>query len=723
MKDPIPGRVPAEPTNEVPGRRSSHGYGYGYGGYGYGYGYGYSASSSTRWPRFFRFLKRLWWVPLVTVGLGICAAAAKAVLEPPSYASRARLWVSGKLQIKETGYYSEELQFFFGTQVELLGSDKIRQAAAARVQTLHPGLAPCAVEIQASQAPKSAMFILRAIGDEPGYTQAYLDALIEEYLNYKKQIRAGSSDSTLASLSEQVYTHEKELKAEQDKLTAFQQENNLVVLQDQGTAAGTYLGKLNAQLSDLKLEDQFLEAMAMDCRTNSSTTNLLTAAVATSLSSSLPAPVLPAEQATARQQLQLLKLQRDELLPFLRPKHPKMQRLEEEIARSEKLLAGYRQLSLDQITPARQTLQLKMESVQALIQEWEAKLADANRRIAECERLKANVQRLQNVHERLLGLLQSVDMNKSLDQEIVSVMEKASPAFPTRTPPAKLFGLAAAGGLFAGLALVFLIARVDDRFTTLAELRDQFDEEIVGQVPEMGKGRRNGTLDLVELDDPRHIFAESYRNIRSSLLFMPVEGVRPKLLLVTSAVPNEGKTTVSANLARTMAFAGGRVLLVDGDLRKGRLHERFGVEGGKGLSGLLQEPGPLEEYVRPTALPNLFLLPSGPYLNQSTELFLSSPFDQLLKTFGERFDHVIIDSPPVFATDDAPTLAPKLDGVLFVVRGHFTKAGMARQALDILYQREATILGVVFNRAEVRSGSYYYYRYADYYHSRQEREG
>src|SRR6185369_9788852 len=114
-------------------------------------------------------------------------------------------------------------------------------------------------------------------------------------------------------------------------------------------------------------------------------------------------------------------------------------------------------------------------------------------------------------------------------------------------------------------------------------------------------------------------------------------------------------------------------------------------------------------------LPNLSLIQSGEWTARSSELLLSDRFDQLLREITERFDQVIIDTPPVFAADDAPTIASKMDGVLFVVRGHFTKAHMARQALDILYQRQATILGLIFNRADDRHSSYYYYKYADYY--------
>lgn len=594
-------------------------------------------------------------------------------------------------------------------------SEKIRQRALARLQTLHPDQAPGPVKLKITQAPKSAVFVLQAVGSQAAVTQRYLNALIDEYLAYKKEVRASSSDDTLASIAQQVYEHEKELKAEQEKLAAFQRDNNLAVLQEQSSAAGAYLARLNAQLSDLRLEYQLLDAAAPEEAGAAD-------APALAASTDSPAPLVttsraPAELLSARQQLQLLQLQREELSRYLRPKHPKIQRLDEEIARGRKLIAYYREQSREQLAATQQTLKLKLDGLQASIKEWEARLTEANGRIAEFERLKTSVERVRSLYDRLLNLLQTVDVNKNLDQEIVSIMQRAGPATLVRTELPQSLGLAAAAGLCAGFGLIFLVARFDDRFTSMNEVLEQFEEEIVGQVPDVAKTRNNGTLKLVEPDDARHMFAESYRNIRSSLLFMPSEGRRPKTVLVTSAIPNEGKSTIAANLARTIAFAGARVLLIDADLRRGRLHELFGVERGAGLAGLLRERGRLNDFTLTTALPNLALVPCGAAAGDSSELFLSTRFDELLQEAHAHFDHVIVDSPPVFAADDAPTMAPKMDGVLFVVRGGFTRARLARRALDVLYQRQTRVLGLVFNRANARSSSYYYYKYADYYHA------
>jgi len=156
------------------------------------------------------------------------------------------------------------------------------------------------------------------------------------------------------------------------------------------------------------------------------------------------------------------------------------------------------------------------------------------------------------------------------------------------------------------------------------------------------------------------------------------------------------------------------VLLIDADLRRGQLHELFDTNREPGLAKLLRQQRPVAECIAPTALPNLSIIPSGEPSTDSSELFLSGDFDQLLQEAQKQFDYIIIDSAPVFAADDATTLAPKMDGVLFVVRGSFTRASLARQALELLYQRQAKVLGLIFNRANSHNGSYGYYKYADY---------
>ena len=220
---------------------------------------------------------------------------------------------------------------------------------------------------------------------------------------------------------------------------------------------------------------------------------------------------------------------------------------------------------------------------------------------------------------------------------------------------------------------------------------------------------------LIGPADERHSFVEAYRNLRSSLLYMAETGARPKIIIVTSSVPNEGKSMTSSNLSITLANTGSRVLLVDADARKGALHTRFEVPAIPGLTEVLQHGFNWEEAVQATKFPNLSLLPQGTFAPNASELFISDVTKEFLRNAAAKYDYVIVDTVPVMAADDVTSLAPHVDGVLFVIRAEFTSARVARAALYALYQRQARVLGLIFNAARPSFEDYYYYRYKGYY--------
>ncbi|HZI30790.1 MAG TPA: CpsD/CapB family tyrosine-protein kinase, partial [Candidatus Binatia bacterium] len=270
-------------------------------------------------------------------------------------------------------------------------------------------------------------------------------------------------------------------------------------------------------------------------------------------------------------------------------------------------------------------------------------------------------------------------------------------------------------GLGLGLGIVFLLAWRDDRFSSVAEVTERFGDNVVGQVPEMPRLAGNGHLQLLNDNDDRHVFAESYRNLRSALLYLTVDGQRPRVLLVTSAVPNEGKSTVVTNLARALALGGSKVILLDADLRRGHIHEFLKLKARPGLNEVLLQTNDLQSSLQGTDLPNFDFLARGGSTRHPGDLFLSSSFDQLIAELRKRYDYVLIDCSPVFAADDSSTLAPKVDGTLFVVRSRFSQARMVREALELLFQRQARVLGLVLNRSNASAKSYYSYKYAEYY--------
>jgi capsular exopolysaccharide synthesis family protein len=668
--------------------------------------------------RFLEFLRKFWWIPMLTLAVGIVLEAAYVHWKQPMFVSKASMWETMKLTLPEGGVFSEDMQNYMGTLNGLLQSETLRQQALAILRTstnttpiiYDSDGEPIKVDVSVSGNAKSSVFLVQATSSNPLFTKVYLDAIMEAYLDYKKNVRQEVSGDTLASISEQMQRWERDLKNEQDALLAFERTNNLAILQEEANVAGSYLTRLKTQLSDLQLE-----ALLLDAATNNPGLAASGTFAPDSSMGSTPAGGASSERQSSQDQVELLKLQREKLSKYLRPKHPKIVQLDADIEHAQQLQEIYGRQNRDQLATARQANQMKTANVQASIAEWEAKVVEANATITEADRLKLNIQRIQSVYDRLVLLVQNVGISRNINQENLAILEHALP--PKRSYTSEKAGLALAifGGLGSGLGIIFLIAMRDDRFTSVNEVNAKLGDSVVGLLPEVVTAA-GVAMPLLTLNDPRHIYAESYRSLRSSLLFLNAEGPQPKVLLITSAMPGEGKSTVAANLARTLALSGSKVLLLDADLRKGRLHHLLALQREPGLAELLIQSCDPATVMQKDSLPNLTFIACGEiHSGNPGDLFLAAGLDQLLARWRAEFDYVVIDSSPLFAADDVSCLAPKVDGTLFVVRSRQSSARAAREALEMLARRQATVLGVIFNGADTAGRSYYYYKYADYH--------
>jgi capsular exopolysaccharide synthesis family protein len=219
-------------------------------------------------------------------------------------------------------------------------------------------------------------------------------------------------------------------------------------------------------------------------------------------------------------------------------------------------------------------------------------------------------------------------------------------------------------------------------------------------------------LYLVSHRHPKSPAAEAFRTLRTSLAFASPEPVRT--LLVTSAAPEEGKSTVVSNLAVVMAQAGKRVLVVDADLRKPQQHRVFEVSNHRGLTNVLVGQVDAAEVVTETLVPGVHLLTSGPIPPNPAELLDSERARSLWGQLAQEYEHVLLDSPPLLAVADSVILSSQVEGVVVVVRAGVTRIDLLRESRALLEKAGARVLGAILN--EIRRGPWDY-RYYYYYHS------
>jgi len=411
----------------------------------------------------------------------------------------------------------------------------------------------------------------------------------------------------------------------------------------------------------------------------------------------------------------MLKAQRDELSLYLRPKHPKIIAMNEEIARQENLLDIFRQQSQEQLKNRQHTLEVQMQNLAAQIHEWELKAVETSKKLADYGALRDNNARLQAMYDQLLASLHTLDVNKGVGQESVTILMPATPGMLVRHELSKQYGKAGLLGLVAGICVLLLLNRLDDRPSSLNEMEQLFEEPVLGQIPLMKVDGKNPGMLILNPEDDRHMLVEAYRNLRSSIIFMDDPQNHPKSIVITSAIPSDGKSTTAANLAIVLARAGARVLLVDADLRRGVLHKHFSVTSQPGFAEVLTGQIPWASAIVQTAVPNLHLIPSGVLPRSRGSDPFATQINTFLKAIAGQYDYYLFDTAPVMAADDVSNLAPHVDGLIMVVRSRFTSGRVAQAALDLLHLRRVKVMGLVFNAMQQQASDYYYYKYKEYY--------
>lgn len=315
-------------------------------------------------------------------------------------------------------------------------------------------------------------------------------------------------------------------------------------------------------------------------------------------------------------------------------------------------------------------------------------------------------------YDLLLKKLQEASLSGGINVSNLQIVDFAvPPTEPVKPRRGLLLALAAFLGLLGGLFVAFFAEYMDDTVRTAADVERVLKLPFLDVVPLSTAG--DGPLFLAS--DPKSVVSESFRTIRTGVLLSMVD--RPlQVILVTSAIPNEGKTTVSANLALAMVNSGERVLVVDTDLRRHNLHELFGLGSEPGLTNLLTAPATAGAIREVAGHPGLSILTGGAQAPNPSELLGSARMKELIQGARGNFDRIILDAPPLRVFSDALVLSQIADGVILVTWGGNTPRPLIQQSVDSLRGVKANILGVVLNKIDVKEHSEYYSPYyASYY--------
>lgn len=419
-----------------------------------------------------------------------------------------------------------------------------------------------------------------------------------------------------------------------------------------------------------------------------------------------------------------------ELGQSFKPEYPRMQRLAESVAEVRRQLQTEIQRFVDSVRGEYKAALQNEHEIQKLVDEQRGLARKLDSQMARYNLLRREVDTNRDLYTALSTRLKETSVSASLLLSNISVVDRADVPVKRSSPRTGLnLLIGCLLGLVGGVVVAFLFEYLDTSIRDPREIETMLRVPTLGLVPSRGAlpahlgelpvsasssaaaGGVPGSFALVSHQATSSILAEAFRNLRTSVVYATPDRP-PKTMLVTSLQQQDGKTSVSTNCAITLAQLGlGDVLLVDADMRHPDLHGILGVPQAPGLSDLLVGGVGVTEAVRPTRIPGLHVITAGPVPTNPAELLFSPRFGQALAILGERFAHIVIDTPPMLGVSDSLVLAPRVDGVILVLRHGHAGRDAAQRAVQMLGSVRARVLGVVLNHADMRTtpGGYPYY--------------
>lgn len=657
------------------------------------------------------------WTVFVTVIVCLGAGAGYLRVANPVYTAAATLYVVPDLPeaVGQLGW-RERSKNYLNTQCELLTSTAIlgplSDVPELRGMKTFEGAAsiPSALKEQLAVevGNKDDLIELSLDSTDAAEAARIVNAVVDSYVAYQASQKRTSASEMLKILRKERDAREHELAERRQAVLSFKQRNTLLSLQNDG--GGIVMQRL-AQLSEARTAAEL---------------NVMEAAAAyESVRATLADPIRGREVAAAmavdtsetaagrgrvdlQNELRQLQVKLAAMQRHLAPGHPSVDALAESIAETERRLGDldmeFAAARLAALQQSWVTAKERYKSVDEAFEGQQRKALELNATSAKLAVLESAAEQAQRTVEGLDARIKELGVGGEIGALNVTVLESAVAA-DKPSKPRKSLVLVASGllGLIGGSLLAFVRASTDKRLRSSEQVEEVLGIPVLSAVPHIKRRRMLAArkADTGAIGDPEA--ADAYRTIRAAIHF-GTRGHSVKTLVVTSAVQGEGKSTLAANLAISMAQAGEQTLLVDADLRRPTLHRRFNLAAASGVSTVVNGVGDVCDVVCATGIKGLDLLPSGPVPPNPSELLSSGAFEALLASLAGRYDRIVLDAPPVLGMPDALILGARSDKTLLVVRAGISDRRATQAALAALANVGVRSLATVVNGVRGRNG-------------------
>ncbi len=701
------------------------------------------------------------WIILAAIVVAIGAAVFYLQSTTPLYSASSQIYVdqSGPKILNDGGLSQESSQtgYFLATQCEVIKSMAILSIAAENPDLSQRRTFEASDNLAATlkgglSVERGKMNDIITVSYEcpsPEDAAAAANAVVDAYKRYNDEQRHSTAAEVLKILEHEYKDREAERDEKMKKMVDFRQENGNIELDDRGMHDASFDGQKLQSLTQALTAAQLAEAdasasYALAKAAVSSPQRLHELMAASTILSGSNGPVteramqetMNPEEFALQSEIEAAESQLEDLSTRLLPDHPDVKFLRSKIARLTQQLTEREAADAagqgDSITPAQkqfadsylaaadQRLKLAQAKVQTLNDSFMQSMTrqqqnaiNSNNKAATYALLVTDFHRAEDLCDQLDAKMKEVHVGEDTGSMNVTILEVARPSMvPSKPQKGKTLAMAVMLGLTLGMGLAFLNGWMDQRFRSMEDVSSSLGLPVLGAVPQM-PGREPASVRGQKAHlQPVSAFAEACRAIRTAIYFgMPDS--RAKTLLVTSPLPGDGKSTAASNLAIVMAQAGQKTLILDADFRRPNQHRIFKIDPSIGVCDVLDGKMTLDQAIQPSGIKGVDMLACGPSPTHPSEVLNSQKFADLLQELAGRYDHVVIDSPPIMPVTDARILGAVCDATIFVVRAEKSTRKVSVFARDVLQSVGTNILGVMVNGLS-RGRGYYdaaYYQY------------
>jgi capsular exopolysaccharide synthesis family protein len=533
---------------------------------------------------------------------------------------------------------------------------------------------------------------------DPRFAAAADNALVDEYVAQNLEVKLQSSENMLEWLDKELQNQQKKVEDSERALAEYRDKENAMSLDDKQNIVLARLTQLNDAVMKAKTTRVQREAVYNQVKSMSAGT------------APDAIPVIAQNPQIQVLKTRLTELQRDKarLTEKYFDKHPQVIAVNAALQDAQHQLDMETAKALQSVRNEYETALLEERTLSSNLDAAKLETRDLNRKNIGYSVMEREAKSNRQVYDSLLQKEKELRVASNSRTNNVRLVDRADvPRSPISPGGRRTWLLAISIGLVLSVSVAYGLDYMNDTIKTPEDIAQRLKLPLLGLVPSV-RGDKHPVLASSHVPSD---FGESFRALRTALVSAyPSEGT--KILLVTSAQPLEGKTTTAANLAMALAYGGGRVLLVDADMRRPGLHRPLRLTNERGLSQVLTGQARVRDVIQRTVDPNLLAITAGLTPPNPSELLQSERMKTLLANLSHGpFDWIVVDTPPVLAVTDAVILAPLVSGVTFVVGAEMTRRRLAERALETVMQSRPRYAAVVLNKVDFDRNKYYYSRY------------